>query len=246
MKKHTFISAVLLTLLCSVLCSCQSNGYYQHQAAESARRYLLENTPAMPLMEQEYIKFNRPFFLVSEIQGSYRTGQTQVCICWMTPDNPEVYMVFGVSGMRMIDWSPTRIIRKKFSQVEKSYILTAAQAADNLIQNQFDLLDTVSVNNIRFTLPGVWKCKFPLNLNPDSQLTAEELAQAEQLPRYVLAWKLTKNDEVLYAVYGGTAQDDKLTGFKAYFSGIYSPETFQSFLLDSKPLIYPFAGPADK
>lgn len=242
MKKRNLLAVGLSGIFMLLLTACQSPGYYHNQAAESARAFLLENSPDMPLMEQEYIKFNRPFFLVSEINGSYRTGQAQVCICWMTPGNPEVYMVFGVSGMRMMDWSPVRIIRKKFRHPGKDYIAAAAKGAEELIQNQFDLLDPVALNRIRFTLPGVWKCKFPLNLNPGSELTAEELAKAAQQPRYVLAWKVMRNDEVIYAVYGGTAQDDALTNFKAYFSGLYGAKDFEQNLLDARPLIYPFAG----
>ena len=246
MKKRNLLFSCLSGIFMVLLCSCQSHEYYQNQAAESARQYLLENSPGIPLMEQEYIKFNRPFFLVSEISGSYRTGQAQVCICWMTPDNPEVYMVFGVSGMRMMDWAPQRIIRKKFQQPERAYLTAAAQGAEALIQNQFDLLDPVALNRIRFTLPGVWKCKFPLDLNPGNELTAEELAKASQLPRYVLAWKLVRENEVIYAIYGGTAQDDSLNGFQPCFSGLYSAAQFEANLLDSKPLIYPFAGPEAK
>ncbi len=236
------ICSLLLPIL---LCSCQSDGYYQEQAAQRARAYLLEEIPEMPLMDQEYIKFNRPFFLVSQLTGSYATGMAQICICWMTPDNPEVYMVYGASGMRMIDWTPQRIIRKQFKHPQENYLRIAGNAAEDLLQNQFDLLSVESVNRIRFTLPGVWKCKFPLNSNPGCELSPEALTQADALPRYVLAWQLRERGAVYYAVYGGTAKDDELNNFREFFRGLYSEAEFMANLTDTEPVIMPWGDGSD-
>lgn len=242
MKKHLFIPLALLTAAL-VFTGCRNDGYYQDQAVQSAREFLLEESPAMPLMEQEYIKFNRPFMLVSHINGNnYSTGQMQICICWMTPDNPELYMVYGTSGLRMIDWKPLRIIRKSFRKPQHIFLQLAAKASYELLQKQFGLLSVASANHIRFTMPGVWKCKFALNSNPEQTLSAAELAKAEKLPRYVLAWQITENGETFYSVYGGTADDDSLKNFKFYFSGLYSKENFFADVLDAKPLLEPFGG----
>ena len=112
MKKHFLMPLALLTAVIA-LTGCRTDGYYQDQAVHNAREFLLEEAPAMPLMEQEYIKFNRPFMLVSHINGNnYSTGQMQICICWMTPGNPELYMVYGTSGLRMMDWKPLRMLMK--------------------------------------------------------------------------------------------------------------------------------------
>ena len=63
--KKCFLLLPLLgaALLAMVMCGCRSDGYYQEQAVASARDFLLEETPSMPLMEQEYIKFNSPVIL---------------------------------------------------------------------------------------------------------------------------------------------------------------------------------------
>lgn len=244
--KKTHCIVLFAALAASLLCGCRSDGYYHDQAVQRAREYLLENNPQMPLMEQEYIKFNRPFILAEQLSGSYRSGRAQICICWMTPGNPEVYMVYGVSGVHMIDWQPQRIISKQFKRPDENYLKHAQAAADALIQSQFSLLSAASVNHIRFSLPGVWKCKFALDSNPGSDLTGKALAAAEKLPRYVLAWQITENNETVYAVYGGTARNDRLDGFKAYFSGIYSEADFRANILDSKALIEPFGGKIDQ
>ncbi|MBR4956224.1 MAG: hypothetical protein IKZ31_00580, partial [Lentisphaeria bacterium] len=101
------LSAMLLTAI--ITNGCASTGYYQDQAVQSARAFLLEEMPEIPLMEQEYIKFNRPFLMVSHLSGNQSTGTFQICVCWMTPDNPDVYMVYGTSGKNMIDWVPQKV-----------------------------------------------------------------------------------------------------------------------------------------
>ena len=234
------LTAVML--FAAMLCGCQSVGYYQDQAVQTARSFLLEESPQIPLMEQEFIKFNRPFILAEPLGQNYHSSLMQICICWMTPDNPEAYMVYGVSSVRMIDWEPLRIVRRQFKRPDQSYLQAAAKASDELVQRQFPLLSAASANHIRFTLPGVWKCKFPINLNPDIDLTEKEIDAAEKLPRYVLAWKIRENGKTLYAIYGGTARNDRLEGFKGYFHGLYPFEEFAANLTERKALIEPFGG----
>ena len=142
----------------------------------------------------------------------------------------------------MNDWSPIRVIRKHFTNPLQKYLTEAAKASLALIQQQFGHLSANSTNHIRFTLPGVWKCNIPLNNNPNSALTAEELSKAEKLPRYVMAWKVVEEGKVLYCFYGGTAKDDTLKDFKYYFSGVYTEANFRSQLADPQPVIKPFGG----
>ena len=240
--KTTILKLLPMFALGIFLCGCHSDAYYQHQAVERARDFILEEQPQMPLLEQEYIKFNQPFILAEQIHGGYRTGIAQICICWITPDSPDICMVYGTSSVRMNDWQPQRIIRKNFKQADGQFLKTAAAASEELIQRQFSLLSPDSVNHIRFTLPGLWKCKFPLNSNPGSNYTNQQLAEANKLPRYVLAWEIKENGKTIYAVYGGTARNDHLTGFKAYFSGLYTAEDFAANLTAPKPLIAPYGG----
>lgn len=242
-KKIGSLCLPLLALsLLAILPGCKSDGYYQDKAVRAAREFLLEEAPDIPLMDQEYIKFNRPFLLAEHISGSYKAGVSQICVCWMTPDNPEVYMVFGTSNMRMADWSPVRVIRKRFISPQHNFLRLIRTASDTLLQKQFGVLSVASANHIRYTMPGLWKCKFPLDLNPGSKIPEEKLAAAEKLPRYVLAWQIKEKNGVFYSIYGGTAEDDSLKKFRYYFSGIYSEAEFKSNLLDEKPLIAPFGG----
>ena len=237
---------LMAALTLAVLCGCRSNEYYQDQAVQKARSYLLEELEDMPFMDQEYIKFNRPFLLVEQITSGYRTGMAQVCICWMAPGNPEVYMVYGVSGIRMIDWSPQRILRRNFNVSGKEYLSAAGTAADEMLKSMYPLLSTESINHIRFTMPGVWKCSFALNSNPDSKLEGDALKKAEAMPRYVLAWEVTEKGQKYYVCYGGTAKNDQLEGFVKYFSGLYSAPEFQLNITDEKPVIAPYGAVENK
>ena len=80
MKKSTLLLILFLASAMLLSAGCRSRGYYQDQAVNEAREFLLEEMPNMPLMDQEYIKFNRPFMLASHISGSYTVGQSQICI----------------------------------------------------------------------------------------------------------------------------------------------------------------------
>ncbi len=236
-------AAVLLAAPAALLLSgCASQGYYQEQAVVRARDFLFKECPEIPLYEQEYIKFNRPFFLVAPITKGYETGMSQICITWMVPDNPDLYMVYGASGARMIQWEPIRVIRKNFNQPDKNYFTAVDQVRNDLLQNQFGLLSTDSINHIRYSLPGVWRTTFPLDLNPDLSYPPDKLAKAEMLPRFVIAWKVMENGAEHYILGGGTAIDDKMTGFKRYFSGIFTAEDFRAGLVDAAPVIAPFGG----
>ena len=240
--KQIFVILFAVMLFAAGLCGCQSVGYYQDQAVQAARSFLLEESPDIPLMEQEYIKFNRPFLMVSHLSGNQSTGTFQICVCWMTPDNPDVYMVYGTSGKNMIDWVPQKVIKKSFQLPQKHFLTLAQSASAEMIQKQFGVLTIKSVNHIRYTLPGVWKSKFPLDSNPENPIAPEVLAEAKKLPNYVLAWELEEAGKKFYSVYGGTAKDDKLTDFKYYFNGIYSESDFKANIADIKPLIAPFGG----
>ncbi len=246
MKKSILLLILFLASAMLLTGGCRSRGYYQDQAVNEARAFLLEELPSMPLMDREYIKFNRPFMLVSPISGSSSVGQAQICICWMTPDNPDTYMVFGVSSMRMQDWSPVRIIRKRFESSDANFLQIAAKASYEILQSNFDLLSVAAVNHLRFTQPGVWKTSFPLNSDPGCKLTTEELAAAETMKRYVLAWEIEENGNKFYAVYGGTAENDQLAKFKYYFKGIYPEAVFRANLTDPEPVIAPVGGVTER
>ena len=73
MKKIRLIVITLSVMLLSAIITngCASAGYYQDQAVQSARAFLLEEMPEIPLMEQDYIKFNRPFKTVQIIIQSH-------------------------------------------------------------------------------------------------------------------------------------------------------------------------------
>ena len=236
------LAAVVIAALC--FCGCASRGYYQDRAVEKARAFLLKNCPDMPFYDQEYVKFNRPVLLTAPITRNYATGQSQICVTWLVPDNPESYMVFGVSDSRMLSWSPVRVIRKNFDRPQRPYLLAAETVREYLLQNQFSLLSPESLNHVRYTLPGLWHCGFPLDFNPEIPWTQEELEKVAERPRYVLGWKIVENGREYFVFGGGLAADETMTGFQLYFSGMLTAEEFQKNLTDPTPVIAPFGGEA--
>ena len=223
---------------------CATRGYYQDRAVEKARACLLKKCPDMPFYDQEYIKFNRPVLLTAPITRNYATGLSQFCVTWLVPDNPECYMVFGASDTRMLSWDPVRVIRKNFDRPKRPYLLAADTVRDYLLQNLFSLLSPESLNHVRYTLPGLWRCSFPLDFNPEIPWTQDELEKVADRPRYVLGWKVVENGRDYYVFGGGLAADETLTGFQLYFSGMLAEEEFRKNLTDPAPVIAPFGGEA--
>lgn len=237
--------AVLAAVFAAVLgAGCASRGYYQDRAVEKARTFLLKNCPDMPFFDQEYVKFNRPVLLTAPITKGYATGINQICVTWLVPDNPESYMVFGTGDSRMTSWDPVRVLRKNFDRPQRFYLLAAENVRDYLIQNQFSLLSPESLNHVRFTLPGLWYCSFPLDYNPEIPWTQEDLEKVAERPRYVLGWKITENGRDYYVFGGGLAADETLAGFQLYFSGMIPAEEFRQNLTDPEPVVAPFGGEA--
>ena len=246
-KKRCFLHrAAPLAMLAAVLLTagCATRGYYQEQAVEKARKFLLKECPGMPFYDQEYIKFNRPVLLIAPITQGYATGLSQICVTWLVPGNPESYMVFGTSDSRMLSWDPVRVLRKNFERPQQPYLTAATVVRNYLLQNQFSLLDPESLNHVRYTLPGLWYCTFPLDFNPEIPWTQEELEKVADRPRYVLGWKITENGREYYVFGGGLAADETLMGFQLYFSGMLPAEEFRTNLTDPEPVIAPFGGEA--
>ena len=94
MKKTGSIAAALLFAGISIfLVSCKSDDYYREQAVISARKYVLKNAKDLDVLQQEYIRFNKPVIMAENILGDYAkakksilSGETsQVCIAWVVP-----------------------------------------------------------------------------------------------------------------------------------------------------------------
>ena len=214
MKAKIFLPVISALLL---LCGCQSDQYYQEQAAELAKKYLLENSRDLSSEQINHIRFNPPVVLHSpvlksgtpiEIETAVSVEQHQICFAWLLPGRSDVMMVFGVSTGRMSDWYPNRIISRRFDHRNPPVIAAAEKCRDYAGQNLFNLMNIREINLVRFTFPYIIQSSFKLNINPDGNLSPEEVEELQkkysEMNEYSVVWKLTGRN----LVFSGYATDD--------------------------------------
>lgn len=227
----------LLFAVLVMISGCQSDRYYQHQAAEKARQYLLKNAPELTVQEVHFIRFNDPALLTGEIIGNrtigkqlnetLRTGQQQICVSWQLPGRKELYMVYGVSNARMMSWSPVRLIRKPLPSLQKNYGMAIEAAREYVLNNLYDRLPRNGYNRVRFTEPEIIPTNFQLNFNPQGKLSLQEVETArltaEKQQQFSLIWQI--NNEELAVITGICANSD-LVGWSINFGGVLKIKEF--------------------
>ena len=230
MKRWIFLSALPVFALSVLLCGCRSGRYYQAQAAQSAREFLLANAPELTVEQVYFVKYNDPVLLVAPVLGapgggfkaeeeSMTSEQQQICVTWNIPGSRYLYMVFGVSDNRMFSWSPIRLIRKDFGQKPMPEDAAIAQGRDYAVNSLYYSLSPHDLNSIRFTFPTIIRTDFELNFDPDGKLSADEIrkakAAAAKLVQYTLAWPNEKGGSTVFC---GVGRFDML-GWKINFAG---------------------------
>ena len=230
MKRWIFLSALPVFALSVLLCGCRSGRYYQAQAAQSAREFLLANAPELTVEQVYFVKYNDPVLLVAPVLGapgggfkaeeeSMTSEQQQICVTWNIPGSRYLYMVFGVSDNRMFSWSPIRLIRKDFGQKPMPEDAAIAQCRDYAVNSLYYSLSPHDLNSIRFTFPTIIRTDFELNFDPDGKLSADEIrkakAAAAKLVQYTLAWPNEKGGSTVFC---GVGRFDML-GWKINFAG---------------------------
>lgn len=227
--------AVCGAAACVVLAGgCRSDVYYQNQAVERARKFLLDEAKELTAEEKYFVIFNDPVFLTSPIIGTpdfthersleapmLNDQLLQICISWKLPKRDEWYLVYGASNGRMDFWYPDRLIRKKFaisnvSDLEKATDLARTYARDNL----FGLMDVAEQNFIRFHFPAVCETNFEPNFNPTGEATPEEIKKARKnagkSTQYSIVWEFPDQKEAaVFCGFGGP----EMFNWKINFAG---------------------------
>ena len=212
MKKTVSIAAVLLFAGISIfLVSCKSDDYYREQAVISARKYVLKNAKDLDVLQQEYIRYNKPVIMAENILGDFANakksvlcGETsQVCIAWVVPGEKDALVVFGTSDNRLFNWSPYRLIRKTYQTKDYNRILAFETAAKYAMNNML-YLSTEQRNRVRFGVPQVVNTKFPLDFDPMGTLKPEEVTRLKALPLQTsFAWEsFTKGKKIVVCGVG--------------------------------------------
>ena len=191
---------------------CRSDIYYQNRAVERARKFLLKNANDLDWKQQEFVRYNDPVILHSDVIGSkglagareLKSEQRQICVTWQIPGQKGVYMVFGVSGGRMANWYPERLIYKDYGTLPDVLAGVSRQAADYARNNLFGQTSVETMNRIRFNTPALlitdFKIALPLPADPDER-KAFEAALAQKL-QLTLVWDDGNNNSVYFCGRG--------------------------------------------
>ena len=231
MKKITYTVMLLMVSFAVFLpfSGCHSAAYYREEAAVDARTFLLNHASDLTLEEREYVRFNVPAFLVSDIfiprgYGEYpllHSSASQVCITWLIPGREEAFMVFGICpNGDMAYWSPNRLIRKTFPKEDRNRIAAIGKAQRYVWNNLNEQLSLNDANAVRFSNPEFIATSFP----DEYTVTAPD---GEPLPgggknakvQLSLCWK-TQNLPGKTIVVCGSARDENLSGWTIITGGI--------------------------
>ena len=228
MMKKNFFSSVCAALAAIFICSgCHSDLYYQAEAVDRAREFILKEAKELSLEERSFVRYNDPVLLHSPVVGSLGVAATetlhnelqQICVTWQIPGKEELYMVFGVSGARMDNWYPNRLLRKKYTTTKHPLKAASEEALTYARNNLYDQLSVAEFNMLRFDPPWLLRTNFELNINPEGKLSQAEKNKIstvwKQMVQYSLVWKFGEKN----LVFSGMAKPG-FAGWQIVFAGL--------------------------
>ena len=226
-KGFSFFKAAMPLLLLSVLlCGCRSDRSYQAEAADKARKFLLENAPELSPAQVAYVRYNDPVLLVGNGLAGKSTGLKQICVTWQIPDADTLYMVSGFSRERMDNWYPNRVVRRNYVKPSPEINSAVDFCRRYAVTNFYNTLGKEDLNVIRFSNPEIVLSRFegrPAGLVNDPNSHAmnkveENTVAAPPVGRVQISlqWKISDHR---YAVFCGYAADETLAGWQLSFAG---------------------------
>jgi len=148
----------------------------------------------------------------------------QICVTWVIPERPELYMVVGFSTSRMMNWQPYRLVRRELKKLNANYFNAMAAGRDFLLTANYKALPASDGNYIRFIEPEIYKSsfdpEFPLHGGEEGKATF--LAGIDGLDQYALVWRLPDTEDSFAVVYGYS--DPDLGGWSPNSGGILEAE----------------------
>ena len=220
MKLRLFLTTLTPLLLTVIFAACNSIDYYRDRAVQRARVFLLEEDRTLNLEQREYVKFNKPVIMAAPIfvklnSASATSGTlSHVCIAWIVPGNKNAYVVFGVSDNRLRDWTPNRVVIKRYDQPASIYRKAKTQAISFAVNN-FLYLPFRQTNRIRFEIPETIITDYKLS---KATLKAQKISedQLKSLVQITFVWPSGSYGKRLF-VCGLGAKD--LKGWRPVFGG---------------------------
>ena len=233
--KFRLFSLMLASLsLVVILGACSSTDYYRDRAVQRARTFLLEEDRSLNLEQREYVKFNKPVIMAESIFSNIGTDSasdgplSHVCIAWVVPGKKDAYVVFGVSDNRLKNWSPNRLITKRYDIPIYSY-QAASMTAVAYAANNFLYLSPETLNKIRFEIPETIVTDYKFG---KETLEAKKISKAnlKSLVQTTFVWNSTRPGHKLF-VCGLGAKD--LARWRPIFGGETSTTELKSHFLQT-------------
>ena len=232
MKKYfLFIFAVS-----AVLCGCRTPEYYQDQAVNAARKFLLKKSPQLSYEESSFIRYNKPAILHNNILGgtdslsasSITSDMNQVQIVWNIPGQDVFYSVWGACSSTMRDFTPERIFIRKFNPEDTNCKEAVKHARAYIIGNLFSTLSVEDYNDLRFRTPEVYFSKFELE---------KSLMPQKDEVQFAFVWALKSNPANSVAVIGNAQKN--LAIFKPAAGSVLNAEEVKKSLIEPYKFIIP-------
>lgn len=220
MKLRLFLTILTSLSLIIILSACSTTDYYKDRAVQRARKFLLEEDRTLNLAQREYVKFNKPIIMGAPIFRKLGTESatsgtlSHVCIAWIVPGRKDAYVVFGASDNRLRDWTPNRVLIKRYDPPARKYHSAKHKAILYGVSN-FLYLSNKQLNRIRFEVPETIITDYKLseaNLK-EKKISAKHLKSLVQI---TFVWPSNRSSHKLF-VCGLGAKD--MGGWKPIFGG---------------------------
>lgn len=206
--KKIYLPFFMLALL---LAGCRTPEYYQDQAVQKAREYLLKKSPQLSFEDSSYIRFNKPSIVHTNILGGtdsleasrITSDVNQIQIVWNIPGNDNFFAVWGVCSSTMRDFTPERIFVRKFNPQDTMRLNAVKRARAYIIGNLFSQLSVEDYNYLRFRDPEIFYSKFELE---------KDIMPSKGDVQTAMVWTLKSKPEAQLVVIGNCRKN--LANFK--------------------------------
>lgn len=232
MKFRLFLTILASLSLIIILNACSTTDYYKDRAVQRARVFLLQEDRILNLEQREFVKFNKPVIMAAPIFYKLGTDSatsgtlSHVCIAWVVPGRKDAHIVFGVSDNRLRDWTPNRVVVKRYDKPARKYH-AAKGAAVYFGVNNFLYLTNQQLNRIRFEVPETIITDY--ELSPE-KLKVKKISknQLKSLVQITFVWASDSPENKVF-VCGLGAKD--LDGWRPIFGGETSVTELRSHFL---------------
>lgn len=259
MKIKTIIGLTAVVMLL-FLTGCVTD--YRAEAAENARKYLLDNMDGLSVLQQNFIRYNDPIILntllwkstVPEIIGDahivtrhernrYMNPEMDMmmhCFGWRVPGMDKDILVVGTAQRDYRFWEVNRIVLRSRQKEDLAGMRIRSKAMNFAIMGLPDLKGRI-FHRVRYTPPAVHKSLFILDqpekvYTKDSWMDFLKMAN-EKEPIQISAVWIDPDTKKRIVVVGITNDDELNTWRPLRISELTEKET--KTYIGSKYTVYP-------